>query len=240
MQAAWQANIDSAISKTINLPHDCSVDDVREVYELAYRLECKGITVYRDGSRAEQVLTAGSSSATTPASEEKIEPVPVMIPKVLASKSIQATTPLGKLRIFINYLDSGEPFEVFLFIGRAGSDITAFTEAIGRLISIALRNGVSISQIIDQLQGIGGSSSVGFGPNRTLSVPDAIAKALAAHGTSVETSTEGDILNIWLSPSESEPVVHKYSGNICPDCLQASLVAVEGCLKCMSCGYSAC
>ncbi|WP_298817821.1 vitamin B12-dependent ribonucleotide reductase [Chloroflexus sp.] len=263
MQAAFQEYTDSAISKTINFPHEATPDQVREAYELAFRLGCKGITVYRDGSRANQVLSTGSTAkagnvpAATP---EPVELKPRPVPsEALPSHSFPVITPLGKLRLFVTELD-GKPFEVFAIIGRAGSDVTAFTEAIGRLISLALRCGVPVKLIAEQLRGIGGSRSAGFGPDRVRSVPDAIGKVLLdyyvkngngdnhvnGNGVSNGEYVVAEPLQVTAqTASASEQPTHAHhgfieSGEICPECQNATMINEEGCRKCHACGFSEC
>lgn len=273
MQAAFQEHTDSALSKTINFPHEATPDQVREAYELAFRLGCKGITVYRDGSRANQVLSTGSTGkseskpAEQPAAAAPVELTPRPVPaEGLPSHSFPVVTPLGKLRLFVTELE-GKPFEVFAIIGRAGSDVTAFTEAIGRLISLALRCGVPVKLIAEQLRGIGGSRSAGFGPDRVRSVPDAIGKVLLEHYVKGNGNGNGhgngngyyngeytfasEYSNGVAEPSAPKPapVTHLHvepghgaieSGEICPECQNATLLNEEGCRKCHSCGYSEC
>lgn len=273
MQAAFQEYTDSAISKTINFPHDATPDQVREAYELAFRLGCKGITVYRDGSRANQVLSTGStgkSAEPAPATDQPVELKPRPVPaEGLPSHSFPVVTPLGKLRLFVTELD-GKPFEVFAIIGRAGSDVTAFTEAIGRLISLALRCGVPVKLIAEQLRGIGGSRSAGFGPDRVRSVPDAIGKVLLDHYvkngngngkgngngnghdyeySNGETDTSRTYTNGVSEATATTPVSHLHgdhghgtieAAEICPECQNATMLNEEGCRKCHSCGYSEC
>lgn len=277
MQAAFQEHTDSAISKTINFPHDATPEQVREAYELAYALGCKGITVYRDGSRSNQVLSTGSTAsadkkkeeqpapvaeAPAPAAEAPAKPQPLSPRNVpadgLPSHSFPVATPLGKLRLFVTELE-GQPFEVFAIIGRAGSDVMAFTEAIGRLISLALRCGVPLRLIAEQLRGIGGASSAGFGPNRVRSVPDAIGKLLQEHYLNPEPPARPKSLkgngnglkangngNGYHAPEASsyvalsEQTTPLATGEICPDCQNATLMNEEGCRKCHTCGYSEC
>jgi len=282
MQAAFQAHTDSAISKTINFPHEATPAQVREAYELAFALGCKGITVYRDGSRSNQVLSTGStgSAGATADAGKQAEPAPVVaevpapaavaaVEQPLAPRSVPADglpshsfpvqTPLGKLRLFVTELE-GKPFEVFAIIGRAGSDVMAFTEAIGRLISLALRCGVPVRLIAEQLRGIGGASSAGFGPNRVRSVPDAIGKLLQEHYLTPESTAGAKPLKgngfkangngngngnghhapevpAAVALAHTEPLV---VGEICPDCQNATLMNEEGCRKCHTCGYSEC
>ncbi|EFO81733.1 ribonucleoside-diphosphate reductase, adenosylcobalamin-dependent [Oscillochloris trichoides DG-6] len=247
-QAAFQESVDSAISKTINMPNEATPDDVRAAYELAFNLGCKGITVYRDGSRSNQVLSTGSgekekTAAPAPAPVVTEQPImPRTIPADgLPSHSFPVLTPLGKLRLFVTELDE-KPFEVFAIIGRAGSDVMAFTEAIGRLTSLALRCGVPVKLIAEQLRGIGGASSAGFGPNRVRSVPDAIGKLLQDHYVSPDRPERPKSLKSSdLPPSVEVALAYPVtSGEICPDCQNATLMNEEGCRKCHTCGYSEC
>jgi ribonucleoside-diphosphate reductase alpha chain len=267
MQGAFQAFTDSAISKTINFDHDATAQQVRAAYELAFSLGCKGITVYRDGSRSNQVLSTGS---TADPNAKKAEPAPVATPEPqplkprnvpvdgLPSHSYPVLTPLGKLRLFVTELD-GQPFEVFAIIGRAGSDVMAFTEAIGRLLSLALRCGIPVRLLAEQLRGIGGSRSAGFGPSRVRSVPDAIGKLLQEHyvyrgegqleqnrhandngsgnGHGYDASGDAELTSYAALEVHTEPLA---SGEICPDCQNATLMNEEGCRKCHSCGYAEC
>ncbi len=275
MQAAFQEYTDSAISKTINFPNEATPEQVREAYELAFSLGCKGITVYRDGSRSNQVLSTGSTGEASkqqepPQAAEPAAPVPAppaaVVPRSvpmdgLPSHSFPVLTPLGKLRLFVTELD-GQPFEVFAIIGRAGSDVMAFTEAIGRLLSLALRCGVPVKLLAEQLRGIGGARSAGFGPDRVRSVPDAIGKLLQDHYVNGVRATRAKPLKAGLDDSYNgngeangnghhEPEQASFgmlplaieavaSGEICPDCQNATLMYQEGCRKCHTCGYTEC
>ncbi len=214
-QAAFQQHTDNAVSKTINMKKDASKDDVKKAYILSWKAGCKGITVYRDGSRSVQVLNVGVKKETSGHAQLK----PLKRPQRLTGVTIRKETPMGNLFVTLNKMDDS-PFEIFAQIGKAGSDILAFTEAIARLISLALRCEISADEIIGQLEGIGGGRSVGFGPNRVLSVPDAIGKALCEL-LEVENNKHGTM-------------------EICPECGQAALIFVEGCAKCQYCGYSEC
>jgi ribonucleoside-diphosphate reductase alpha chain len=214
MQAAFQKYTDNAVSKTVNMHRDATPDNVLEVILLAHKLGCKGITVYRDGSRPSQILSSGESSKE----EKKITPKPVTNGKMDAiSYSVQ--TALGKMYLFIREVDK-KPFDIFVVIGRSGSDVTPFTEAIGRLLSIALRSNVPVEVLGENLVGLGGRTSYGFGEKRILSVPDAIGKFL---------------LKEYCNDVEARRLVE-----ICPDCKNSSLEYSEGCLKCPLCGFSEC
>lgn len=264
MQAAFQKFTDNAVSKTVNFPHDASRDDVEEVFRLAYELGCKGVTVYRDGSREEQVLTvgarkgaqedgsgtgAGAATAaaardrTAGAGGQRINGVwgkirPIDRPDKLEGFTCVKATPLGKLFLTLNTAGR-HPIELFAQIGKAGSDVAAFTEAIARLVSIALRSGVDPQEVADQLVGIGGSRSIGFGPNRVRSVPDAIGRFLDGYLRELRGEAERGEAE---RPGELsvDGVASAKLFSLCPSCGTWNLVHVEGCLKCMACGYSEC
>lgn len=232
MQAAFQQHCDSAISKTTNFSHAATVDDVRAIYELAYDMKCKGVTVYRDGSRDGQVLSTGTTqeaaakrdgaaAAAPAASEAKPEAAKEAValkreigelqgtiaelqneldrtkkalfsaeaenanrrgkrsrPDVLRGTTIRKDTPLGTMFVNITEDEKGQPFEIFLNLGKAGGSAMADAEAIGRLISLALRSGISVQEIHRQLRGISSDRAVGLGPNKVLSMPDAVGIAL--------------------------------------------------------------
>lgn len=240
-QAAFQAHIDNAVSKTVNMPNDSTVDDVREVYKLAYELDCKGVTIYRDGSKQSQVLSVGESEAVEADVTRCAEIKPRKVPEVehgLSARRFKVATPLGNMNVFTSELDA-KPFEVFVVFGKAGSDTTAFAEAIGRLTSLSLRCGIPIELVISQLEGIGGRSSHGFGPKRVLSVPDALAKLLKRHYVNGEVSAN------QAENDSSDKVADLHFGKkphleVCPECQEYAYEFAEGCGKCHICGYSNC
>ncbi|MFO7952097.1 MAG: vitamin B12-dependent ribonucleotide reductase [Bacillota bacterium] len=216
-QAAFQNHTDNAVSKTINLKQDATIEDVKNAYITAWKAGCKGITIYRDTSRSKQVLNVGDGTQ-----EEYLKPI--KRPKTLSGHTTSINTALGNLFVTVNSAD-GKPFELFAQIGKAGSDVIAFTEAIARLVSLALRCGVSVDEIVTQLEGIGGARSVGFGPNRIRSVPDAIGQALHS---------------LAQAEVDSANSSKGYSRELCPDCGTGALIRAEGCLKCEACGFSEC
>jgi ribonucleoside-diphosphate reductase alpha chain len=215
-QAAFQKHTDNAVSKTINLKKEATPDDVKDAYITAWQSGCKGITIYRDSSREKQVLNRGAA-----VKEASLKPT--RRPKTLTGHTTSINTPLGNLFVTVNTVE-GKPFELFAQIGKAGSDVIAFTEAIARLISLALRCGVAVDEIVTQLVGIGGARSVGFGPNRIMSVPDAIGRAIKEL-----------VCGMQESESNSKPYLE-----ICPDCGTGALTRAEGCSKCEACGFSEC
>lgn len=239
MQAAFQKYTDNAVSKTINLPNSASREDVKKAYLQAYESGCLGITVYRDGSKNIQVLNLGTENKKLEAAKVVLEPRPVRV----NGATYRIETPLGTAFITVNQDEEGNPFEVFVSIGKAGSEVAAMAEAIGRLISTALRFGNHLpareraAKIVDQLSGIGGPNSVGFGPNRVRSLPDAVAKAMALHfGLNGQKSD-----NIPLQdPASHVPPHTSAKRDLCPSCGAAAFVFEEGCAKCYSCGYSKC
>ncbi|MCL4397973.1 vitamin B12-dependent ribonucleotide reductase [Patescibacteria group bacterium] len=258
MQAAFQKYTDNAVSKTINLPHDATAEDIKNAYLLAYETGCMGITVYRDGCKDMQVLNLGTKTkeakeepktnghAVTAAAE--IMPRPVKVD----GATYKIETPLGRAYITVNQDAEGNPYEVFISVGKAGSEVAAMAEAIGRLISTTLRFGNHLParerarEIVNQLHGIGGGSAVGFGPNRVRSLPDAVAKAISMH---FGLSGQIDIANLKLdaeaqrAKAEDPTLSPKYLSakrDLCPSCGAAAFVFEEGCSKCYACGYSKC
>jgi ribonucleoside-diphosphate reductase alpha chain len=266
MQAAFQKYTDNAVSKTINFPHDATAAQVAEAYRLAYRLGCKGITVYRDGSLDNQPMQlgldqAGQPQTTTPAVTNQPlsygewgHLLPIKRPKRLAGITDARQTPEGNLYLTLN-LHEGCPLELFAQIGKAGSDISAFTEAIARLISLTFRCGIDPEAVADELIGIGGSRFVGFGPNRVRSVPDAIGQFLQENLAKLnQEQAVGEVqpqleLGLVTTAITSEPVLtppeaNKVKGkvryNLCPACGMHTFGYVEGCAKCIACGHSEC
>jgi len=235
IQAAIQAFIDNSISKTVNFPKDATTDDIARAYLLAWRLGCKGLTVYVTGSREKVVLETQQTRSLKVQDPQPRKPRP----GVLHGNTYRTPTPLGTAYITINENGDRTPFEVFANVGKAGSDTAAVAEAIGRLISLTLRMPSPLSAderlagVIEQLSGIGGRRPMGFGPNRVRSLPDAIAQVLARHIALVEDEQPPEQLPLPFSmPSQK--------ADLCPDCGQASYVAMEGCRKCVTCGFSEC
>jgi ribonucleoside-diphosphate reductase alpha chain len=216
MQAAFQKYTDNAVSKTINLPHQATVGDVETAYRMAYELGCKGVTIYRDGSREAQVLSTKKETVA----EEKI--APMERPASLSGITDKIKTGYGNLYVTINSFD-GKPFEVFAQIGKSGYSTMADTEAICRLISLALRSGISVEQIIEQLIGIGGASPIYQEGGLVMSIPDAIAKVLNKHFG--KNKNKNSFKDLYME--------------YCPDC-GAKLEHDSGCLVCRACGFSKC
>jgi ribonucleoside-diphosphate reductase alpha chain len=233
VQAAIQRWVDSSISKTCNVPNDYTVEQTRELYELMYALGCKGGTVYRDGSRNEQVLNLKEAEPAADLDDKSIKPRP----GTMVGTTYRINTPLGKAYVTVNRTGSGEPFEVFVNLGKAGSDLAADAEAIGRLISLIQRLPSSfdanerLERVVEELGGIGGSRTIGFGSERVRSLPDGIAQALRQELSGVVTEATG------AQPSLFEA---KRGADLCPVCGHASFVREEGCQKCYSCGHSEC
>jgi ribonucleoside-diphosphate reductase alpha chain len=249
VQAAVQRWVDSAISKTCNVPESYTVEQTRKLYELMYKLGSKGGTVYRDNSRDTQVLELKKEDKQ----KEKAAalPMPKIRPRPYKRHGVTASvqTPAGTSHITMNDDDAGLPFEIFLEIGKAGSDLKAMAEAMGRLMSLVLRiaspltPAERIEQIVTQLWGIGGARSYGFGKNRVLSFPDAVAHALAEHyGVHVPGNGFG------AEPVEDGPtegpkqlsLPQATVGDLCPSCGNSTFVREAGCVRCYACGHSEC
>jgi len=242
MQAAFQKHTDNAVSKTVNFPHDATKEDVKEVYMLAYKWGCKGVTIYRDKSREEQVLninsdnTKNDSDLKIATKDKAVAPRPR--PVVTTGTTTKVTTGCGNLYITINVDDRGMPFEVFIQMGKAGGCAASQLEAIGRLVSLALRSGVENKKIIDQLRGIRCPSPSWEKGGRIFSCADAIARVLElrlGNGQMHHKSEESE-------KHSPHTMIEDKLGNVvgvCPDC-GASLRHEEGCVVCRSCGYSKC
>ncbi|MFZ4814413.1 MAG: adenosylcobalamin-dependent ribonucleoside-diphosphate reductase [Phototrophicaceae bacterium] len=278
VQAAFQRWVDSSISKTCNVPNDYTIEQVAELYQQMYDMGCKGGTIYRDGSRDEQVLMLKtdekpkekekSQEAPKSKSTEVIEQVttPHRVyprPKQLRGVTIKAQTPFGTAYITMNADEHGNPFEVFITSpGKAGSDLQADAEGLGRMISLSLRTTAPqnrremLKLIVEQLQGIGGTRSVGFGPARVISLPDAVAHAIEEYFFPKVDAQQLELLPMALTQpmpaTPSTPVQTPLSptnghthgvlagADMCPSCGTISFVRVEGCKKCMTCEYSEC
>ncbi|GBC97635.1 Vitamin B12-dependent ribonucleoside-diphosphate reductase [bacterium HR17] len=255
MQAVIQSHIDQSISSTVNLPHDITTQEVERIYFLAWKLGCKGITVYREGSREGVLITEEF------AHQKRGGLMPKPRPMVMVGKTYKLRTEMGNVYVTVNADEEG-PQEVFVRLGKSGSSAMAFTEAIGRLISLALRAGVSPDAIVDQLSGIK-SSSATRQENGTIvfSVPDAVAKALemflkgenSPKGSSLTEAllqaladnNETELATPPLSSIREElPQIlqangARYSGDLCPNCGEP-LIHSGGCELCLFCGYSRC
>ena len=289
MQAAFQEFTDSAISKTCNFANDATEDYVEKIYRYAYKLGCKGVTVYRDASREMQVLSTGSTAkkvkeqATGGAGEDgqrelaealgrvaeldaELERTRTRLhdaeaenlqrrakrsrPDLLKGSTRRVETPLGTMYVTITEDDKGQPFEVFISLGKAGGALMADVEAIGRLISLALRSGIPMREIYRQLRGISSDRAVGLGPSKVLSVPDAIGIAIEKWMQDKQ-GVQQDLLGAAAPPPRE--VVPEQGGpaalrageppqdfiGACPDC-GSQLAFAEGCAKCHVCGFSEC
>jgi ribonucleoside-diphosphate reductase alpha chain len=315
MQAAFQQHCDSAISKTTNFSHAATIEDVQAIYELAYDLNCKGVTVYRDGSRDGQVLSTGATEqakkerekaaagAAAPAAsaavgresadlkrevgelrgtlaekEAELERLKKQLyeseaenlqrrmkrsrPDMLRGTTRRMETPLGTMYVNITEDEKGQPFEVFLNLGKAGGAAMADAEAMGRLISMAMRSGIPIMDIHRQLRGIASDKAIGLGPNKVLSVPDAIGIAIEQWwrdkqgvqqellgGQSAPLSAPASAPATPVASNSGTGQMEQYSFDsydngqsfmgTCPDC-GSQLEYAEGCVKCHVCGFSEC
>jgi ribonucleoside-diphosphate reductase alpha chain len=222
MQAAFQKYTDNAVSKTVNLPKDATTDDVSKVYVLAYKLGCKGVTIYRDGSKENQVLSFKEDNKKIIFSMADVKERP----ETLEGFTTKIPTGMGNLYVTVTEME-GQPFEIFATIGKSGRSTTAKTEAIGRLVSLALRSGIKVEKIVDQLKGIGGERPVFQKDGLVLSIPDAISRVLE---------------NRYLKGKDIR-ITHKHEngllGEKCPECGMV-ISFEEGCMICHFCGFSKC
>jgi ribonucleoside-diphosphate reductase alpha chain len=250
MQAAFQRHCDNAVSKTVNFPNEATKDDVKKAYTLAYELGCKGLTVYRTGSREEEVLIKGNKGTEMPLKIEKLYPRPR--PKRTIGITEQVPTGCGKMYITVNYDQEGL-IETFITTGSSGG-CSGFTEGVSRLISLALRANIAPEAIIDQLTSVSCPTFLRRKASDKKivgkSCPDIIGKILSRELTFIEDnkSIKGVINNTINQLSATTDKAKEDYNNltedellamgICPDCKQ-KLRFVEGCLKC-DCGYSKC
>ena len=283
MQAAFQDFTDSAISKTCNFSNDATEEYVEQIYRYAYQLGCKGVTVYRDGARENQVLSTGSTAKKVQEKDALVEALGRIAeletelhltkdrlhdveaenlqrrakrsrPDLLKGSTRRVESPLGTMYVTITEDDKGQPFEVFMSLGKAGGALMADVEAVGRLISLALRSGVPLLEIYRQLRGISSDRAVGLGPHKVLSVPDAIGIAIEKW-MQEKMGVQQDLLESTgtAAPAQAE-VVRGSVGDAalraargpeqdfigaCPDC-GSQLAFIEGCAKCHVCGFSEC
>jgi len=247
MQAAFQRFTDNAVSKTINFPNSATVADVKRAYLLAYDLGCKGLTIYRDGSRSEQVLHAGKA-VTKKAEAESGRPVlgPRKRPPVTRGMTERINTGDGPCYVTINEDEFGM-CEVFTSIGKAGGQLAAQSEAISRLISLALRSGIQPEEIIVQLKGISGPNPIWENGTLVTSAPDAIAKAMERYlqrgesGRLPEAAVPEKHSHAAAKKKAAEPKALDYRElpDQCPDCGDR-IAYEEGCLTCHSCGFTRC
>src|SRR5256885_4477749 len=290
MQAAFQEFTDSAISKPSNFPNEATEEYVEQIYRYAYQLGCKGVTVYRDGARENQVLSTGATakkaqeSAVTGVGKDALTEARSRMadletelhltrdrlhdveaenlqrrakrsrPDLLKGSTRRVESPLGTVYVTITEDDKGQPFEVFMSLGKAGGALMADVEAIGRLISLALRSGVPLPEIYRQLRGISSDRAVGLGAHKVLSVPDAIGIAIEKWMQDKQ-GVQQDLLDSTATPAvASSEVVRGTAGDAtlraalgpgqdfigaCPDC-GSQLAFIEGCAKCHVCGFSEC
>lgn len=242
MQAAFQKYTDNAVSKTINFEKEATIKDIEDAYMLAYDLGCKGITVYRDGSRDDQVLNIGKIDENKNIeSDNKHEPKER--PAVLIGKTMEMQTGCGKMYVTINQDQEGKVFEVFTSIGKAGGCAQSQCEAIGRLMSLNLRSGVKPEFIVRQLKGISCHMKYGFGDKQVLSCADAVGKALEiAINSPIEFKVlrqDAITVDSILEKMDKKMTKGTVANGACPEC-GGPIEHVEGCNVCHSCGYSHC
>jgi len=247
MQAAFQKYTHNAVSKTINFPYEAAIEEVRHAYVLAYELGCKGITIYRDRSREEQVLNVGrKESKQEQVIQDAVKIIPRPRPEVITGTTTKVATGCGNLYVTINSDETGAPFELFTQMGKAGGCAASQLEAIGRLVSLAFRSGIEVKSIIEQLRNIRCPSPSWEKGQRIFSCADAIARVIEkrlVNGAAAPVSPEPASVAMKHSYSD-EPVisdfdVHGEIVGVCPDC-GGALRHEEGCIKCHACGFSKC
>ena len=257
MQAAFQTYTDNSVSKTINFPYDATIDDVADAYMLAYETNLKGITVYRDGSKAEQVLSIGDTgkhgaadagaTAAIELADVPVYRVPRERPREIRGVTERVRTGHGNMYITINFDEEQQPFEVFSTLGKAGGCDSAQLEAISRLVTLALRSGIDAQEIVGHLRGITCCPAWDEG-TLVRSAPDAVALALERHlaengnGQNRLPTSEPEATQLRFT---AEPVWTNGNGfqtvHRCPDC-NGPVIFQEGCIACVDafCGWNKC
>ena len=244
MQAAFQRHTDNAVSKTVNFPNEATVKDIEEVYQLAYELGCKGVTVYRDGSRDEQVLSFGKGAEGAAEKAETADAMSAPRPRPVTTRgmTVKMKTGCGNLYVTINEDEKGL-CEVFTQMGKAGGCAASQSESVSRMISLALRSGIEVDSVVRQLSGIRCPQPLWQNGDMILSCSDAIAKALKQYGEIREAEGNPEMKVVELpvggrSRTSNEDLMASL-GRLCPDC-SGSLEFAEGCATCHSCGFSKC
>lgn len=243
MQAAFQAHTDNAVSKTVNLPNKATVEDVRAVYLLAHKLGCKGITVYRDGSKKQQVLNLFNSPRRARRERD--------LSLGVSSEYYEIKTGHGPLNVHIDYDDQG-PYRLFVNLPPVGTEISGMATMIGTLVSNTLEEGGNMAALLKQLQSVKGDRPLGLGENRVNSIPHAIAIALRTHlkkhGHLAAVENENDLMQTGdKAPTQDEPAALElwnlsHANDQCPECYSANVRFGAGCSGpvCNDCGYSEC
>ena len=234
MQATIQKHVDSSISSTVNLSADTDADTVDKIYRYAWKLGCKSITVYREGSK-EDILKATDEKPLEKEHEEKLkeEERPFMLNGI----TIRMPTSQGKMYLTVNKDATGKIKEIFIDMGRSGETEKSFTEAIGRLISIYLQSGGDINRVIRTLKGIKGGNSLWFNGIQVFSIPDGIAKAIELTLKNRDPEKENETLHGVLKNDDS---LENEKATMCPECHQKTLIFENGCFICKNCGYTKC
>ena len=249
MQAAFQKYVHNATSKTVNFPHEATIEEVRKSYVMAFDLNCKGITIYRDKSREEQVLNVGKPKEKQEARsihEAKKEIAPRPRPEVIIGTTTKVSTGCGNLYVTINIDEDGKPFELFTQMGKAGGCAASQLEATGRLVSLAFRANIEVKSIIEQLRNIRCPSPSWEKGQRIFSCADAIARVIERRLINTQPT-------VVTAESVVIPMKHSHDDQLqisdldeqvnivgmCPDC-GGALRHEEGCVKCHGCGYSKC
>jgi ribonucleoside-diphosphate reductase alpha chain len=244
MQAAVQKYVDSSVSKTINGPESHTIEDVDKAYRLAYTSGLKGLAYFRNNSGRAQVLTREEPKVNAlPVQSDPVGPPQasrVSRPKTLSGTTHRLNTSMGTLYLTINSDEAGSPVEVFVNVGKAGSDVMAMGEAIGRLVSLGLQSGIAPATISRQLVGVGGTSV--FNPGLVHTIGKALEDSQVVYAKADPRPDAGTdaplkkVANLTVN-KHAQPGI---SASMCPDCGNFSVVREEGCSKCHNCGFSAC
>lgn len=241
--------VDSSISKTTNAPNDYTIEQTSDLYKHLYELGAKGGTIYRDGSRDEQVLTVKKDELSRSEPESDIVKSTKVTkqerPIELEAHVLKGKTPYGTAYITISEMPDGTPYELFITVGKSGSDLQAQAESMGRMYSVAMqiqpveKRLDVLKKLVSQNRGIGGARPSGFGTNRIMSFPDAIAKII--EDAYINKISGYDVVETPMMGNEKSHVVASYkNADVCPECQNNTLIRADGCQKCLVCGHSEC
>ena len=249
MQSAIQRYITNSISSTINLPSETSVEEIESIYMMAYEMNLKGITIYRDGCKSFQPMTAGKKKEKAEKPAAVSEPIAAKTwsrPTTLKGEIVKTKTGSGTLYTSLGIDESMNPVEIFINISKHGSETSSFSEALGRVISIALQNGVPAGRLADSIIGIVGDKPTWDNGKLIKSIPDAIGRVLKTYADRSEANDTEESLFVKKSGEVNQPEIDYTNpteipgAEICPNCGEKALVRTEDCQSCLSCGFSKC
>ncbi|OHD56269.1 MAG: ribonucleoside-diphosphate reductase, adenosylcobalamin-dependent [Spirochaetes bacterium GWF1_51_8] len=247
MQSAIQRYVSNSISSTINLPTEVTVEEIEEIYRQAWEMNLKGITIYRDGCKSFQPMTTTKKKKEDAPKPDLVCRAPYKRPNLLKGEIVKTKTGSGTLYTSIGLDENFTPIEIFINISKHGSETSSFAEALGRVISIGLQNGVPSDRIADSIIGIVGDKPTWDNGKLIKSIPDAVGRVLRLYSEQAKSEAHGEttLFDKGATEAVSNEIDYKNPVEIpgataCPSCGEMALVRTEDCMSCLSCGYSKC